>query len=75
MNALQSAAHLTALAIQADAECALCRAVVDWLGSHGAHRLSARRRAATAVLAARMARGAVAQARRELQLVQGWGNN
>lgn len=67
-----------ALATHADAEQTLCEAIDTWHATHGLPRIKARRDLRTAILAARMARGALAQARRQANLdsqrLGNWGH-
>ena len=67
-----------ALAIHADAETSLSEAVDTWHATTGLLHCRARRDLRTAILAARMARGAVAQARRQAALdsqrLGNWGH-
>lgn len=57
-----------ARAALADAETELCIALDTWHDTRGEVHVKARRRLATAILSARTARSAVAQARRQAQL-------
>ena len=59
---------LVASARLADAEVSLCLAIETWHASHGLARYRARRDLRTAILDARQARGALAQARRQQKL-------
>lgn len=57
-----------ALSVHADAEQAMCEGIETYRASHGSVRDKARRDLQTRILAARMARGALAQAKRQRTL-------